>query len=83
MLMLKDFLIWLAIWIRVIMNISRREICSAREVSITALIEHTSQQDAVIWIVVHLLFALTAVANVWVATLSLVVKAYGTEKTKL
>ena len=79
----KGFLIWLVIWNRVITNISRREICSAQEVSNTVLTEPISQTAAVIWIAVHRSFALTAVVNVWVATLSLVVKNYGKKKTKL
>ena len=79
----RDFLIWLAKWSPVITSISRREICSVREVSSTAHIEHISQTDAVIWIAVRPLFALTVAVNVWVATLSLVAKSYGKEKTGL
>ena len=79
----KDFSIWLVKWSRIITNISRREICSVREVSSTVLIELINQTDAVIWIAVRPLFALTAVVNVWVATLSLVAKDYGKKKTKL
>ena len=83
MLMRRDILIWLAIWSQTITNIRMREICSVPEVSNTALTERINQVAVVTWTAVHLLYVLTAVVNVWVATLSLVVKAYGTKKTKL
>ena len=79
----RDILIWLAIWSLIIMNISRQEICSVQEASRTALTELISQTDAATLTAAHLLYALTAAVNVWVATLSLVVKNYGKEKAKL
>ena len=83
MLMLKDFLIWRVIWIQAITNISRREICSAQEVSKTVHIEPISQTAVATLTAVHRLFVQTVAVNVWVATLLLVVKSYGKEKTKL
>ena len=79
----KDFSIWLVKWSRIITNISRREICSVREVSSTVLIELINQTDVAIWTVVLHLFVQIVVVNVWVATLSLVAKDYGKKKTKL
>ena len=80
--MRRDILIWLAILILIILNIRMQEICFVQEVSNTALTEHISQMAVAILTVAPLLFVLTAVANVWVATLSRVVKRYGKKKTK-
>lgn len=78
--MRKGILIWLAIWSRIITNINKQEICSAQEVNSMVLIELINQEDAATLTAVHHLFVLTVVANVWVATLSLVAKRYGKKK---
>lgn len=79
----RDILIWLATWTLITLNIRTQETCSVQEASRMALIEHISQTVVVTLTAVHLLFVLTAAANVWVATLSLVAKKYGTKTTKL
>ena len=66
--MLKDILIWLAIWNPVIWNIKTRAMLFVQEVKM-ALTEHTRHpQDVVIWTVVHPLFVRIAAVNVWAAT---------------
>ena len=78
----RDISIWLVTWTPIILNTKMQEICSVQEASRMVLIEHISQMVVVTLTAVHLLFVLTVVANVWVATLSLVAKKYGTKTTK-
>lgn len=80
--MRRDILTWLVTWIPTTLNTRMQEICSVQEASRMALIEHISQMVVAILTAVHLLFVLTVVANVWVATLSLAANLYGTKTTK-
>ena len=69
MQMHRDISIWLVAMILKMRNIAERVISSVQEVSKTALTEHIKHQTvAVIWIVVHHLYAQTVAASVWVAT---------------
>ena len=77
MLMHRDILTLLVIWIPIIWNIRAQEICSVQDRSKTVLTERINQADAVTLTVVRLLFVLTVAVNVWVATLSLAAKSYG------
>ena len=81
--MRRDISIWLAILTQIILNIRMQEICSVQEVSNTAPIEHISQMVVATLTVAHLLFALTVVVNVWVATLSHVAKSIWQKEDKV
>lgn len=77
---LRDILIWLVTWTPVIWSIRTQEICSVQEASNMVLIEHISLRAVATSTAAHLLFVLTAVVSVWVATLSLVAKVKNGKK---
>ena len=69
MLTLKDFLIWRAVWIPIILNIEMQENHLEQEVSNMAHIEPINQVVVVILTVVRPSFVQTVAASVWAGIL--------------